>query len=253
MCGPTARIFRSALRMSRVDFPALFCFGDSLTQRSFNTEDGCWGAMLASRYQRKVDVLNRGFSAYNSEQATCLLPRLLPKGAPAPYVMLIWFGANDCCVPQAPQHVPLDDYESNLKSIMNHAATVGIPRERVVLLTPPKYDHKAWVAHKAKDGVLESQVGRGEDLCEDYARRCAEVASRNGTLLVDVCAAMKARDDWRSLMLDGLHFNVDGAKFIASLLASVLDPIIESLPCIFPDKEQIDFSNVRSQIQQWIP
>lgn len=59
--------------------------------------------------------------------------------------------------------------------------------------------------------------------------------------------------DWRSLLVDGLHFNVQGAKLVASLLALVLDPIVEGLPYIFPDKEQIDYGNVRRQIEQWNP
>jgi hypothetical protein len=39
-------------------------FGDSITQRSFSV--GGWGARLAHDYMRKADVLNRGFSGYNS-------------------------------------------------------------------------------------------------------------------------------------------------------------------------------------------
>ena len=74
------------------------------------------------------------------------------------------------------------------------AQSIGIPSGRVVLLTPPKYDHKAWVAFKAKDGVSEAQVGRSEELCEAYAERCAMVASRRRTQLVDVCRAMKDRE-----------------------------------------------------------
>lgn len=172
-------------------------------------------------YYRKLDVLNRGFSAYNSKQAVCLLPRLLPADIPAPHSMLIWFGGNDCCVPEAPQHVSLDDYELNLNSIIDHATvsdnyfcnqtgihqttsesiniffpsqSIGMPTQRLILLTPPKYDHSAWAAHKAKDGVPESQVGRREELCGDYAGRCVKVASQRRTQLVDVHEAMKARD-----------------------------------------------------------
>ena len=46
---------------------------------------------------------------------------------------------------------------------------------------------------------------------------------------------------------------MEGAKFIASLLFPILDPIVHNLPLIFPDKEQIDYLDVQSQIRSWKP
>ena len=45
-------------------------FGDSITQFSFNV--GGWGARVADHYQRRADVLCRGFSGYNSRQAATI-------------------------------------------------------------------------------------------------------------------------------------------------------------------------------------
>lgn len=42
--------------------PYAVLFGDSLTQRSFDAATHGWGLFLASGWQGKIDVLNRGFS-----------------------------------------------------------------------------------------------------------------------------------------------------------------------------------------------
>lgn len=49
-------------------------FGDSITQRSFSV--GGWGARLSHHYMRKADVLNRGFSGYNSAWGALAVPKV---------------------------------------------------------------------------------------------------------------------------------------------------------------------------------
>ena len=39
--------------------------GDSLTQRGFDSKKG-WVSKLASTYARRADVINRGYSGYNT-------------------------------------------------------------------------------------------------------------------------------------------------------------------------------------------
>lgn len=94
-----------------------------------------------------------------------------------------------------------------------------MPQERIVLLSPPKYDHTAWAAHKAKDGVSEDQIGRREDLCEAYAERCVNVASQKGTKIVDVCAAMKAREVSTDILVEVEIVKIHG--FLTKILDSL--------------------------------
>ena len=58
-------------------FARILLFGDSLTQYSFAPQDGGWGAVIADYFQRRADVVNRGFSGYNTEWAKFILPKLL--------------------------------------------------------------------------------------------------------------------------------------------------------------------------------
>ena len=78
-------------------------FGDSITQGSFSV--GGWGARLADHYARRADVLNRGYSGYNTRWALELLPHVLPAApAPAtpPTLVTVFFGANDSACPTRP-------------------------------------------------------------------------------------------------------------------------------------------------------
>lgn len=48
----------------------IILFGDSITQQSFSQERGfAFGAELSNQYVRKLDVVNRGLSGYNTAQA----------------------------------------------------------------------------------------------------------------------------------------------------------------------------------------
>ena len=77
--------------------PQFHLFGDSLTQKSFSV--GGWGARLANSYQRKADVLNRGYNGYNSRWALYLLQKAFPDQAPVPSLVTVFFGANDAALP----------------------------------------------------------------------------------------------------------------------------------------------------------
>lgn len=79
--------------------PTFVCFGDSITQRGFAPG---WTGMLADAYQRKADVVNRGYSGYNTRWALQLLPRVFPEPLPGgepPALVTLFFGANDAALP----------------------------------------------------------------------------------------------------------------------------------------------------------
>ena len=48
--------------------------------------------------------------------------------------MTVWFGANDAALPSERAHVPLVEYEANLRAIVAHAKRSAL---HVVVLTPP--------------------------------------------------------------------------------------------------------------------
>ncbi|KAJ7414444.1 isoamyl acetate-hydrolyzing esterase 1 [Willisornis vidua] len=127
-------------------WPRVLLFGDSITEYSFQ-ENG-WGANLADRLVRKCDVLNRGISGYNTRWAKLILPRLITESTNAESIVAItiFFGANDSALKELnpKQHVPLEEYASNLKSMIQYLKSVDITEDRIILITPPPLQESAW-------------------------------------------------------------------------------------------------------------
>ena len=70
---------------------------------------------------RKCDVLNRGFSGYNSRWCDIVLPRLVTKDCAQEIAAFILFlGANDSNLPESKQHVPCNDYSKHMTSMLQY-------------------------------------------------------------------------------------------------------------------------------------
>ena len=72
---------------------------------------------------RKCDVLNRGFSGYNSAWCRIILPHIVDASMVSEMVaMVIFLGANDSNLREGNphQHVPLEDYRKNLLHMIDY-------------------------------------------------------------------------------------------------------------------------------------
>jgi lysophospholipase L1-like esterase len=77
--------------------PQWLLFGDSITQRGFGA--GGWAGVLADTYQRRVDVINRGYSGFNTRLAVEILDDVLPAAAAGTIgLATVFFGANDAAL-----------------------------------------------------------------------------------------------------------------------------------------------------------
>ena len=114
----------------------LMLLGDSITQLSF--DNGGWGTKIADQFQRRLDVLNRGFSGYNTAWIECVLPQILPSTLPLDAVTVL-LGTNDSGMKEVnpEQHIPLEAFESNLRGICELLLNAGVPREGLLLVSPP--------------------------------------------------------------------------------------------------------------------
>lgn len=248
-------------------YPQLHLFGDSITQASTLGLH----APLSALYLRRLDVLNRGFSGYNTRHALPLLPLLFPPIPPAPTKpdrpriigLTIFFGANDAVHPQGAQHVPLDEYASNLHQIINWPGT-RLHGTKVLLLTAPPVDE--W---QLPDG------SRTAERTKRYADAARAVGGREeAVVVVDVWRVFMRRAGWVEdgdsdgagkeeegrreggflpgdkrrernevlgrLLSDGLHFTEEGYRVLYEELVRViqteareLDP--QEVPIVHPD------------------
>ncbi|XP_003464983.2 isoamyl acetate-hydrolyzing esterase 1 homolog isoform X2 [Cavia porcellus] len=217
-------------------WPRVLLFGDSITQFSF--QQGGWGAALADRLVRKCDVLNRGFSGYNTRWARIILPRLVGNWD-SPTVVTIFFGANDSSLREENprQHVPLDEFAANLSSMVHYLRSVGITESRVVLVTPPPLCEAAWERHCLAQG---HRLNRKNEVAGKYARACAQVAQDCGTDVLDLWTLMQEdNQDTSAFLSDGLHLSPKGNDFVFSHLWPLVERKVSALPLLLPDWKDV--------------
>ncbi|KAF2634782.1 SGNH hydrolase, partial [Massarina eburnea CBS 473.64] len=243
----------------------ILLFGDSITQQSYDQERGFgFAAALQNAYIRKLDVVNRGLSGYNTRQALKVLPHLIPSPDEAHVrLLVVFFGANDASLPQAEnnQHVPLDEYKDNLGKIVT-SSLVQAHKPKVVLVAPPPInEHLQWISDQDKS--LKS-LSRKAATTKQYADAAVELGKQLNVPVINLWTEFMSRAGfdhatWRSggemagslqlpqndvlveLMHDGLHFNPAGYDILFRALMRVVG---EHWPELLPD-------NIREILPLW--
>ncbi|XP_007439279.1 isoamyl acetate-hydrolyzing esterase 1 homolog [Python bivittatus] len=228
--------------------PRIVLFGDSITEFSF--QDKGWGAFLANRLARKCDVLNRGLSGYNTRWGKIVLPRLISKGCNARDILAVtvFFGTNDSALKDEnpKQHVPLDEYADNLKSMIRYLNSVDISKQDIILVTPPPLHEATWekecVARGEKLNRLNSVTG-------EYAKACVKVAEECGTDVIDLWTLMqKDGQDFCCYLSDGIHFSEKGNTFLANQLWTLLEKRSSTLPELLSCWRDVDHLNTEASL-----
>ncbi|KAL7526233.1 hypothetical protein ACHAXR_001386, partial [Thalassiosira sp. AJA248-18] len=238
--------------------------GDSITQLSFSASDCGWGSYVADRYQRRADVLNRGFSGYNSGWFLRFAATHEGKADLFEHegviLVTIFFGANDASNPvlNERQHVPLETYKSNIRDIVSLARSNFGRDVNIILITPPPVCHEGRLRFQ-KERYKERATGKLErtlELSGNYAEGVREVANELGIPSLDLWTKMQftpsgdEREDWREFLSDGLHLSASGNKFVGESLLALIHQLLPGLsvkPC--PETGNINSSSP-SEIQR---
>jgi lysophospholipase L1-like esterase len=203
----------------------LLLIGDSNTQFGFSKE-GSWVSLLADFLQRKCDVVNRGFSGYNTEHIRKVLPELLEEFEPENTCgLVIALGSNDSANRETSpiQHVPIKRYSENLEAILYYITkTWGLSKDKIIIISPPKIADAKWNAFKLEQNSVTSHFN---ELVAQYAKECAAFANRNSIKLIDLNRAMTELTDnsYEDLLFDGLHFSAKGGQFLFSLIKPLIE------------------------------
>ncbi|TKA25086.1 hypothetical protein B0A50_06151 [Salinomyces thailandicus] len=217
-------------------------FGDSLTEQSFSQTRGfAFGAALSALYARRLDVLNRGLSGYNSTQALQALPLCIPPPSHSQVRLLtIWLGANDARIPGSPggpdQSVPIETFKSNIRGIVRHPCVQAHRGVKVVLITtPPVDERKCLKADQEKYPALAGVLRRSAAHTAAYAQAVRDVGVELEVPVVDIWSALVARAGYagpvegeavagalglptceglQGFLHDGLHFDGEGYRVL---------------------------------------
>ncbi|KAJ5787994.1 hypothetical protein N7457_002984 [Penicillium paradoxum] len=231
-------------------------FGDSITQMSCNQEVGFgFHAALQEAYSRRLDVVNRGLAGYTTAHAVKVFGKFFPTPQTATVrLMTIFFGANDACVEGHKQHVPLDQYKENLKTIIQHPATRAQNPRLMLISPPPVNEHQLEFFDAAKDTPFPSRTAI---LTKLYAAAAREVGAALNIPVVDLWSAFMKPTGWKEgdpligsrdvpdnetlagLLSDGLHLTSAGNRVVYEEVMKVIqanwpDQTPESLPMVFP-------------------
>ncbi|KAJ1640680.1 SGNH hydrolase-type esterase domain-containing protein [Pavlovales sp. CCMP2436] len=212
--------------------PVVLLLGDSITQQAF--EHG-WGTALAAAYarERNADVLNRGFSGYNSRLLKRVVSTVLSQlGEPLERVALVTLlvGSNDATRPGSAQHVPVGEYTDNVRAILE-VLRDRLPAAHVLVLTPPAVDEATFRAFCEKTGRGDGD-GRSNERLAPYVDAAKAVAVQCGAHVVDLNARSLSFPAWQQRLLsDGLHLSGGGNQLLFELLTDAIcnhlvDPLI---------------------------
>lgn len=135
-----------------------------------------------------------------------------------PHVRLltIWFGANDACLPEFIQHVPLSRFSENLTTMVRTIRAPDSPwyspETRLLLITPPP-------VHVPSMGT-DMQPTRTFNVTKVYAEEVKKVGEREHVPVVDAWtriweAAGKNEEQVEAFFTDGLHLSEAGYKVSA--------------------------------------
>ena len=220
--------------------PSIILFGDSITQLGFGgTDSGVgWVSLLSSAYSRRADVLNRGFSGYNTRHALDLLPKIFPiqKNLSKIVFCTVFFGANDAALSGERQGVPIEEYRANIKQIIDgirQNLDVAGNRTPIILITPPPVHSGDWDSYCMAN--FQSKSLRSNDSAQSYGKVVKDLAIETNCYLLDAFTSLggnSAPEQYRKYLSDGLHLSECGNKKLFQCLLSV---IRNDLPYLYPD------------------
>ncbi|KAM7542555.1 hypothetical protein Aperf_G00000006901 [Anoplocephala perfoliata] len=205
-------------------------FGDSITQRGYDIE-GCYLSVLASKFQRRGDIIGRGFFGYNTRLCLPLLKQLFPNvdSVQNTAAFFIFLGANDASFES--QKVELTEYKSNLRRMISYLCSLKLDKSKIYLISPPPVDEKKL---EPLCIALDTPFSRTFENTKKYADACLEVAKMEGVTGVNLFDAMAAQEQWKDFLIDGIHFSASGGTFCAEILGNLLENILPPQPN-FPD------------------
>ncbi|KAI7826317.1 SGNH hydrolase-type esterase domain-containing protein [Kickxella alabastrina] len=224
-------------------YDVFLALGDSITQLGGNSTNNGWVSLLSHHYRRRMDVLNRGISGYNTEQARKIVESkgiemagrddTFAGATPTVRLMTIFYGANDSAMKPSWRHVPLDVFSANLRYMVSLVSDPESdyysPETRIVLVTPPALGERMYeVSWK---GTSEQGVRKNNNT-KLYADAVKEIARDFKLPCVDMWTAVEDKvrkfigvdpfDGYDEYFVDGMHFSAKGNQLFFDLLTQTI-------------------------------
>lgn len=250
-------------------------FGDSITQFSSSPalEFGLQPA-LQDLYARKLDILNRGYSGYNSNHARLILPKILQQELDESKsnikLMTIFFGTNDTFQIDDDinkiQAVDIASYRNNLVAMIEMCLENNI---KPIIIGPTLHDNRlSRIGYIARKRSLNNDA----TTCQRnhlFSKAAEEVAHEFKVPFLDLWDSFRKYGDWSveqlyklngktndeeyidlsELLIDGIHLSGKGYRILYEELVKIIEEqfpemISGDLPMILPYWMDIDPENL---------
>ncbi|KAL7557702.1 hypothetical protein ACA910_018498 [Epithemia clementina (nom. ined.)] len=228
--------------------------GDSLTQLCWEG----WGSHVANVYQRRADVISRGYGGYNTR---FFLRLPVDESLTGGDVVLttLFLGANDQALPGLDdhKHVPLEEYKANLKILIDRIRS-DYKCQQIILIGPPPVHHEQRLAYQIQRYGKEGATGvleRTMETAKTYATACEEVAKEENVAFLDLYQGMLDEgggDDFGKFFDDGLHFSAVGHDFVGKAVVNAIAKAFPHLE-VHPDTRTAQFCNSASNCEALPP
>ena len=162
-------------------------------------------------------------------------------------------GSNDSCLNASKnnQHVPLDEYKSNLKSIISFLESLNLDRKKIILITPPCYYHEKFTDYCKK--VKKPLPFKSNQETFKYSQACLEVANQEKVDCYNFFQLTTNHEKSSDNFSDGLHLSKSGAQLLyESILPLIEQKVIQfhgSLKMNFPHYSQLDSKNQKKSLE----
>merc|ERR1711936_489959 len=194
-------------------------------------QPGGWAQGLAENLVRRVDIINRGFSGYNTRMIQTILPDIFTtETLSRARVVCIFLGSNDASMEDTnpEQAVPVEDFGEN---------------------------EKCTAALNMKPGPNLPNC-KSNDLTKTFAVECGEVAKRFNLTFVDLFSHLMNPSNninLTSALSDGLHLGKDGHDALLSLLLPVFNKKLGGAPdaLMFPEWKELDNADTAGSYKEW--
>ncbi|KAI1307989.1 Isoamyl acetate-hydrolyzing esterase 1 -like protein [Halotydeus destructor] len=132
-------------------------------------------------------------------------------------------------------HVPIDEYKSNMKAIVQYLVDRGLSKDKIVFMTPPTIDIEKLsqsnvddfpdISEEVREAIRKlGPTVRSVQKTSEYAQACLDVGNEIHVDTLNLYQIFTQDSRGSDLLVDGIHFSVDGSK----LLFDNLWPLVES-------------------------
>lgn len=210
----------------KMEWPKITLFGDSITRRSMDPENGCWGSMIAYQVGNFFEVNVRGFEGYNSEWTLELMPKLFPKSYLDKVEIFIPFLGHNDALEDFPTYLTPDKFETNKRAMIKYLNDNGVENRKIILITPTWYHDESFTKYMQSLGF--PRASKRFDEAKKYADAIIRIGQDTGIEVVDFFAISAKYEPLKEMFCDGVHYSRAGAKLLFDCLMPVIEKKIEA-------------------------